>query len=92
MNTAFGDGLAKIRTDLMNQQTQMMKTLESITKGDFKEKLREIMYNENKESEKKITIKEKPANMILTKSGELIFTFDDSQHAKEIFDLINKIE
>ena len=89
MNPNFADGMQKIKDDLLKNQGQLMKTLEALTKGDFKEKLREAMYSENKESEKRVKIKNKNANCVLMKTGEIVFVMDNSAEAKEIYESFN---
>lgn len=82
------EGLGELKEKLINQQKEMGKMFEQFTGGDFQDKLKEIMYMANKESEKRIKIKKKPAQMILTKSGEVVFKFDDMKEGKIFFDSI----
>jgi hypothetical protein len=86
MNPNFADNMTKIRDGLMKQQSELMKTLTAVSKGDFTDKLRDVMYNENKAGEKRVRLKKKDATAILTKTNEIVFIFDNKDDGKEIFE------
>lgn len=80
------DGLKKVKEDLMKQQKVLNKTMESFTSGKFQDKLREIMYKENAEAEKKVTIKKRKVTMTLMRTGEVVLKFENEDDARKFFD------
>ena len=80
------DGLKKVREDLLQRHKVLTKTMEAFTKGNFKDTLRDAIFNETKKAEKRTKINKKPALMILMHTGEIVLKFDDPKDSEKFFE------
>lgn len=88
MKTGQPHAFAHLRDSLLKQHENLTKMAASFTSPDFTDKLRNILYEENKEEEKNGNVKKMKARIILTKQGEVVFKFDDAKNGRVFFDTI----
>lgn len=81
-------GMEQIRMNMMNMHKQLEDVAKAFTGEAYQDKLREMMYDHNKEEERTGLVKKMKSRIILTKTGEVVFKFENKEDAKKFFDTI----
>lgn len=81
-------GLDQIRKNMMDMHKQLTDATKAFTGDGYQEKLREMIYEQNKEEERTGLVKKMKARIILTKTGEVVFRFEKKEDARKFFETI----
>lgn len=80
-------GLGKLKDDLLKGHSSMMKQIDALTNSKFQENLSDLMAQANALSgeSKRVKVSGEPAEMVLTKTGDILLKFDKKEAAKKFF-------